>query len=926
MIDCHIKGLSFSSIHKLRANSFMKSIIELITMVFQLFRSYLPKMYKRALLLLMLTLFTLVFPSQGRTEGEVNLDKVTIQLKWFHQFQFAGYYAAVHKGFFLEEGLDVDLKEGGPNIHVDDEVVSGRANFGVLASELIQKRAEGKPITLLAVIFQHSLRAIIVRKKSSIHSPSDFIGKTLMINLNEDIEFQSMFRDEGIPYNNINIIPKDNSANQKFLNGEIDGLNGSIGNQPFIFQEKGIPVTTIRPISYGTDFYGDSLFTSDKQVGEHPERVKKIIRASIRGWYYAMNNSEEIADLILKEYAQKKNREHLLYEAESIRKLILPDLVDIGHVNPNRIKRIAHIYREHGLIRDNYSLDGLLYSPDSVNPRFKQIISFLSFLVLVVFLLGGILFFINLRLKKLVHRRTLDLQKSNLLFNTIIETTTDAIFIKDLQGRYILANDATLKALGKTKPETIGKSDTELFPEVSAKAIYESDSKVMEAGVAMLSEERLETAHGDTYWLSNKAPYRDHANRIIGLIGISRNISELKKSEDEKRILIEQLHQSQKMESIGTLAGGIAHEFNNMLAIIMGNNELIMEELPQGGLARESTEEIRIAGLRARDVVKQLLSFSRQDDAVKKVMDFTSIVQESIKFIRSSIPANIKIEQNLSVDTCPVIGNNTEINQLLINLCNNAVDALPEKEGVITIELLTEIIDEQQNNYQNKLKPGQYAKLMVSDNGIGMDTDILDRVFEPYFTTKDIGEGTGIGMAVCHGIVERHGGEIIADSKPDQGTTFTVFLPVHEGLFERDTDEVDILPVGDEYILYVDDEPSIAILAKRLLEGLGYTTESTTDPQKALDMVRNDPQKFDLLITDMAMPNMTGDQLVIEILKIRQDMPTIMCTGYSSTISEKEAADIGVSSYIMKPINKSELATTVRKALDSAKRSNFVDP
>ncbi len=350
-----------------------------------------------------------------------------------------------------------------------------------------------------------------------------------------------------------------------------------------------------------------------------------------------------------------------------------------------------------------------------------------------------------------------------------------------------------------------------------------------------------------------------------------------------------------------------------------------MEDLPQGSLARESTEEIRIAGIRARDVVKQLLTFSRQDDAVKSVMDFKLVVQESMKLIRSSTPVNIKIDQNLSADTYPVMCNDTQINQLLINVCNNAVDALPEKGGIITIELLNETIDVQQTKQQTKLPPGQYTKLTVSDNGIGMDTETLDRVFEPYFTTKDIGEGSGIGMAVVHGIVERHGGAIIVDSKTGRGTTFTIFLPAHEGLFERETDEANILPVGDEYILYVDDEPFIAKLGKRLLEGLGYTTESTTDPEKALDMVRNDPSKFDLIITDMTMPNMTGDQLIIETLKIRQDMPTIICSGYSSNISEKKAADIGVHSFIVKPINKSELAKVVRKVLDSAKKSHLVE-
>ncbi|BHH85986.1 response regulator [Desulforhopalus sp. 52FAK] len=442
----------------------------------------------------------------------------------------------------------------------------------------------------------------------------------------------------------------------------------------------------------------------------------------------------------------------------------------------------------------------------------------------------------------------------------------------------------------------------------------------------------IEVGVVEVYYLEEKpeideGPFLGEERKLIG--AIAERIGEIiegKQKEEGRRLLEKQLQQAQKMESIGTLAGGVAHEFNNMLAIIMGNNQLIIEELPEGSLARESTEEIKIAGTRARDVVKQLLTFSRQDDAEKKEMDFTFVVQESMKLIRSSIPVNIKIEQNLSADTYPVMGNDTQINQLLIHLCNNGVDALPEKGGIVTVELSYETIDEVQTKHQQQLKPGLYAKLMVSDNGIGMDKVVLDRVFEPYFTTKDIGEGTGIGMAIVHGIVERHDGAIYVDSTPGQGTTFTIFLPAHEGLIEQENDELDVLPVGDESVLYVDDEASIAKLGKRLLESLGYTAEPISDPEKALDMVRNDPDKFDLLITDMAMPNMTGEQLVIETLKIRQNMPIIICTGYSAKISEKEAADIGARSFIMKPINKSELAKMVRKVLDETKRSDPVMP
>jgi PAS domain S-box-containing protein len=502
-------------------------------------------------------------------------------------------------------------------------------------------------------------------------------------------------------------------------------------------------------------------------------------------------------------------------------------------------------------------------------------------------------------------------------YRTIIEQAADAVFMHDESGKIVDANEKACQSLGYSREKLLSLSISDIDPEAITARKNEIWDKIINNEHLTIESKQLRR-DGSSF------PVEVTLGKVglktgSAILAIARDITERKRLEAS-------LLQSQKMESIGNLAGGIAHEFNNMLAIIMGNNELIIDELPQGSLARESTEEIRIAGLRARDVVKQLLTFSRQDDAVKKVMDFKIVVQESMKLIRTSTPVNIKIEQSLSADTYPVMCNDTQINQLLINLCNNAVDALPEKGGMITIGLLNETIDKGQTKYQTNLKPGQYAKLMVSGNGIGMDTKILDRVFEPYFTTKKIGEGTGIGMAVVHGIVEKHGGAIAVDSKPGRGTTFTIFLPAHEGLFERETEEQTSLPIGDEHILYVDDEPSIATLGKRLLESLGYTAESTTDPEKALDMVRNDPNKFDLLITDMAMPNMTGDQLVIETLKIRQDMPTIICTGYSAKISEKEAADIGVRSYIMKPIRKSELAKTVRKVLDGAKSAGLVKP
>jgi PAS domain S-box-containing protein len=499
-----------------------------------------------------------------------------------------------------------------------------------------------------------------------------------------------------------------------------------------------------------------------------------------------------------------------------------------------------------------------------------------------------------------------------------LKSIGDAVITTDINSKIILINDVAQTLTGWSQGDACGKNVTEVFQIINGQtqeACENPVKKVLETNqVAKLANNTVLIARDGTRRVidDSVAPIIDTAKRTIGVVLVFRDMT-------EKLELETALRHVHKMEAIGNLAGGIAHEFNNILSIMIGNNELVMDELPKWSLARENTEEIRIAGLRARDVVKQLLTFSRQDDAAKKVINIRSLVHESMKLIRSTIPANIEIRQALSDDGSLLLGNGTQINQVMINLCNNAVDALPDIGGVLTVTLSTENLDEKHVKQYPSLKCGQYIKLDVSDNGIGMDKKILDRVFDPYFTTKGIGKGTGIGLAVVHGIVERHDGVIIVDSHLGQGTTFTILLPAYEGLLKQEIDTQNNLPTGEECILYVDDETSIANLGKLQLESLGYRTESTSDPLKALGMVRTDPNKFDLVITDMAMPKMTGDRLIAEILKIRQDMPTIICTGYSDKFSENEAKAMGVSSFVMKPLARSDLATAVRNVLDKAK-------
>lgn len=418
---------------------------------------------------------------------------------------------------------------------------------------------------------------------------------------------------------------------------------------------------------------------------------------------------------------------------------------------------------------------------------------------------------------------------------------------------------------------------------------------------------------GEVKWVREKADLEfDDSGKALSAIGFTQDISDRKRLE-------KQLFQSQKLESLGSLAGGIAHEFNNILSIICGNNDFIMEDLPEGSLCRENAEEIQFATVRARDIVKQLLTFSRKDDSKKKPINIVHVVTESLKLIRSTTPANIEIKETLSQDCQPILGDSTQINQILINLCNNAVDALPASGGKIEIELSTVEIDHNSNVAVHNLSLGNYIKILVKDNGSGIDQKTLGRIFDPFFTTKGVGKGSGIGLAVVHGIVENHGGSVVCESAINQGTIFTILIPVYEDFVEKASIHTDVLSGNGEKILYIDDEDSIARLIKRLLESLGYNAMSTTEPENALKMIKAEPDRFDLVISDMAMPKMPGDQLIAEILSINPEMPTVICSGYSSRMSETKALEMGIKAFMMKPLNRAELARKIREILDNGK-------
>ena len=391
----------------------------------------------------------------------------------------------------------------------------------------------------------------------------------------------------------------------------------------------------------------------------------------------------------------------------------------------------------------------------------------------------------------------------------------------------------------------------------------------------------------------------------------------------EQKNLENQLRQAQKMEAIGTLAGGIAHDFNNILAAVIGFTELAMDDAEKGTPLAENLEEVLIGGQRAKLLVQQILSFSRKTPGKIARLYVGALVKGVISLLRSTIPADIEIgiEVHSEEDPC-VMGDEVQIHQIILNLCTNAAHAMEAKGGKLTIGVDAVTLGDGKSVALANLPPGKYVKLSVTDTGSGISPENIERIFEPYFSTKEPGRGTGMGLAVVDGIVKAHKGHILVMSKPQKGTSFTVFLPKVEKTTSAPVSiSYKVLPGGKEHIFFIDDELPIAKLGKMTLEKLGYRVTTSTSSVEALESFRMAPGSYDLVVTDMTMPIMTGDRLAAELIKIRPDIPVIIFTGYNKKMSKELAQKMGIKAFAYKPLDKAELARTVRNVLDEAKGS-----
>lgn len=495
------------------------------------------------------------------------------------------------------------------------------------------------------------------------------------------------------------------------------------------------------------------------------------------------------------------------------------------------------------------------------------------------------------------------------LLSTAIEQAAESVIIWDCDGKIRYVNPAFERITGYGKDEIIGKSPVFLRSGEHASEFYSKIDKTLSDGQIWRGRLINKKKDGSVYECEGSiCPVHDKSGKIIHYVSVRRDVT-------DKTDLEKQMRQAQKMEAIGTLAGGIAHDFNNILTAIMGNAELAHHIADKSNPARKYVGEILKAGERARELVKQILTFSRRSETGSSEIKISPIVKEVLKLLRATLPTTITIEEDLDQDIGFILADPIQIHQVLMNLCTNAFQAIGKKDGVLRVELKNITADSEIQKFNPNLK-GNYVRLTVSDTGSGMSPETMGHILEPFFTTKPVQVGTGMGLAVVHGIIKNHGGEIVVTSKPGKGSIFHVFLPeVRKSVTIEDKATTSSLPRGNERILLVDNDMQIVEVCRRMLEFLGYSVEIRTDSVRALEIFRKEPDKFDLVITGYTMPVMTGTALATEIAAIRPGIPVILLTGYPDVASSSDVKAVGFRGVMQKPIMVSALSKIVRNAL-----------
>ncbi|PIE02756.1 MAG: hypothetical protein CSA81_05420 [Acidobacteria bacterium] len=504
-----------------------------------------------------------------------------------------------------------------------------------------------------------------------------------------------------------------------------------------------------------------------------------------------------------------------------------------------------------------------------------------------------------------------------MIYEIADEVDSVAIQAYDESRKVTFWNSASQKIYGYSREEAIGRKLEDLIiPDHMKDSVIQLHKDWIEKGIKIGSEELV---------LRNKKGQEVHVfsshalmNTVLGkeMLCIDIDLSDQRRAEAERQVLIKQLERARRLEAIGTLAGGVAHDFNNILAAIMGYSEIAIDSLPVESDVRGYLNAVLEASNRAVNLVRQILAFSHAEEQPRTPIKVSNITEEAMKLIRSFLPSTIKIELNLARNNDLVLADPTTIHQVIMNLSTNALHAMKNQKGVLKVSIEDREVTADEIPPEWECSQGHFVVIRVEDSGHGMDEETVQRIFEPYFTTKKREEGTGLGLATVHGIVKSSKGFISVKSRLGEGTAFSIFLPQHAQVSrDSSTTGKTRLSRGNARILYVDDEEVLCRATKLVLEGLGYHVMVLSKPQEALRVFQKDPSQWDLIISDQTMPDMTGQELAQAVFKIRPDVPFILCTGFTTAVKEQQVLDMGIKSFLLKPVSKQDYAKYIQEAL-----------
>jgi len=493
---------------------------------------------------------------------------------------------------------------------------------------------------------------------------------------------------------------------------------------------------------------------------------------------------------------------------------------------------------------------------------------------------------------------------------TAVEQAAEGVMITDSDGNVEYVNPAFTRISGYAEADIIGRESTLLRSDRHPGAFYDSLWHTVKTGDVWKGRIVRKKKDGSVYDMEETiSPVKDRFGAIVNVVFVGRDVTEQIRLE-------EQLRHAHKMEAIGTLAGGVAHDFNNILAAMIGFTQAVLDDVSDKPRVQHKMKQVVKAGLRGRDLVRQILTFSRKSEGERTEVSLTPLIKETHGLLRATLPSSIRMALDLTAIHDTVLADPTQLQQVLMNLATNGAHAMGEEGGRLVIRLSSVTFHDGSNLPDTEMEPGSYAKITVEDTGIGMAPEVRQRIFEPFFTTKAPGQGTGMGLAVAYGIVKAHGGAISVQSGPGQGSIFEVFLPMKPEVTEEEI-ATSALPTGTERILFVDDEYMLLDTARDMLGSLGYRVLVALNGSEAWNLFLADPWRFDLVITDQVMPDITGLTLARKMLKVRKELPLILLTGYSDLVSAEKAKEAGVGAFLMKPVVKKELAEAVRRVLDT---------